>query len=816
MSVPGSTYRVQVRDSFGFDAVAGIAAHLAALGVTHVYLSPILQAVPGSPHGYDVLDHTRLSDDAGGREAFDRLAAALAGHGMSAIADVVPNHMAIPVPESGNRPLWSVLADGPGSEYGNWFDVDWTGGKLLMPVLGDRIGQVLEAGELTVDPAADPPVLRYHDHDFPLRHDASGRSGHSVDPDPVELPDLLQRQWYRPAWWRVGDEELNYRRFFDVTTLVAIRVEDHAVFDATHALLMELVASGALTGLRIDHPDGLADPRSYLRRLARASGDAWVVVEKILEDGETLPADWACAGTTGYDALNEVQQVFVDPAGAAPLSALLAEFTGSDPEPAGVLAAAKYQVLTGGLQAELNRLAGLADEICRADLTLRDHTGPALRAGLVELLVGMRRYRAYVVPGEPAPEESVAAVEQAAGYACGRLPAHRHATVDLLRDLALGRAVGRGPATRGDADRRREFAVRFQQTCGPVMAKGVEDTAFYRWHRLVALNEVGASLERFGSPPEHFHAFAGRLARDWPATMTTLSTHDTKRSEDARARLLPLAEAPDAWAEAVRAWSASADRYRGAAGPDRPTEYLFWQVLVATWDAGPPEPDRVTGYLLKAVREAKLLSTWTEPDGAYEQAVDRFARGVLEDAGIGSAIGAFVDRFGAAERAVVLGQKLVQLTMPGVPDVYQGTELVDRSLVDPDNRRPVDFARAAALLADLDAGTPPDGLAAEKLLVVSRALRLRREHPEWFAADAGYRPLESGGEHLLGFVRADSVITLATRLPVGLDRAGGWAGQTLDLPPGGWVDRLTGRDLRDRERVADLLATLPVALLVRS
>lgn len=814
-AVPTSTYRIQVRPTFGFDDVAALVDHLAALGVSHVYLSPILQPTPGSQHGYDVVDHSRLSVAAGGNEAFDRLGAALDAAGLSAVADVVPNHMAVPTPVRLNHAMWSVLRDGPGSRFARWFDVDWTAASraVLMPVLGDRIGTVLANGQLSVDRSGDEPVLRYFDHVFPIR------------PGTQDLPleELVDRQWYRLAWWRVADDELNYRRFFDIGTLAAVRVEDPEVFDATHALLIDLVRRGRLTGLRIDHPDGLADPRGYLRRLAAATGGVWVVVEKILEGEEQLPGDWPCAGTTGYDALSQVGGLFVDPAAAAPLAALHTEITGESPDFGSVAEEAKREIVQHSLYAEVLRLVDLLVVICGEDIMLRDHTRRSLATAVVELLVGLDRYRAYVVPGEPASEESVAAVERAAEEALARVPEEVVETVELVRDLVLDRPVGSARTSGVDEPRQHEFVVRFQQTCGPVMAKGVEDTAFYRWYRLAALNEVGGDPTRFGVPPEAFHAYALRQQRDWPHAMTTLSTHDTKRSEDVRARLGALSELTAEWEEAIREWQEAAAAHRSREGwPDAATEYLVWQTLVGTWSQdGPISRERLGRYLAKATREAKQHTSWTSPDLDYDDAIQIFATGVLEDAELMASIGEFAALLDAPARVAVLGQKLVQLAMPGIPDVYQGCELVDLSLVDPDNRRDVDFDLRRRRLDQLDAGQPPADLNDEKLLVTATVLRLRREHPEWFTGPgAMYRPMPTSTGNALAFGRGSAgslgTVAVATRLPLALARHGGWGEHTLSVPDGDWRDRLTGRTVPGGSvRLADLLDRLPVALLVK-
>ena len=823
---PAATYRLQVRPGFGFDDVAGVADHLAALGVSHVYLSPILAATPGSQHGYDVVDHSRLNDDAGGRPAFDRMVDVLHARGLLAVADVVPNHMAVPTPVRLNAALWSVLRDGPSSPFARWFDVDWSvpDRAVLMAVLGDRIGTVLEQGQLSVDRTGDEPVLTYFEHEFPIRPGTEN----------LPLEELVDRQWYRLAWWRVADDELNYRRFFDVDTLAALRVEDPQVFAATHALLLDLVASGALQGLRIDHPDGLADPRGYLRRLAEATGGIWVVVEKILEGDEQLPADWPCAGTTGYDALQRIGGLFADPAAAAPLGDLLTELTGESVEFSAVVDEAKREVVEHSLYAEVNRLTDLLAAICHEDISLRDHTRRQLGLCVVELLVAFDRYRAYVVPGEPAPAESVEVVERAVEKARPRLPEDASDALELVRDLVLGRPAGRGPRSEADAARRAEFVVRFQQTCGPVMAKGVEDTAFYRWHRLVALNEVGGDPEYLGVPPEEFHAFASTLQSSWPSTMTALSTHDTKRSEDVRARLLALTEVPHEWAVAVREWMEAGARHGSPEGwPDAATAYLIWQTLVGTWGFGgsahgPLAAARLHEYLTKAIREAKVHTSWTRPDEVYENAVQAYADAVLDDEELLASVAGFVTGLDAGARVVVLGQKLVQLAMPGVPDVYQGCEIVDLSLVDPDNRRDVDFDERRKRLQRLDAGEKPAGLDDEKLLVTSRVLRARRDHPDWFVGPASaYVPMPTSTGNAVAFGRGDAeadgtaptvnAVAVATRLPIALERHGGWGEHTLALPEGAWRDDLTGRKIAGGTvRLADVLADLPVAFLLRA
>ncbi len=813
-SAPVSTYRLQLRDGFGFAQAAEQAGYLAALGVTHVYLSPILQANPGSPHGYDVVDHSLVSADLGGEPAFREMAAELRRHGLGVIVDIVPNHMARPVPETLNRQLWSVLYQGRKSEFAHWFDIDWDAqeGKLLLPILAGPLEECLR--DLIIDtapknpenPGHRGPVLRYFDHVLPLRDGVAD----------LPLGVLLTQQHYRLTDWHDAATQLNYRRFFDVDSLMAIRVEDPGVFSATHEVLLRLLREGLIDGLRVDHPDGLADPDGYLARLAAETGGAWVVVEKILAHGEELPA-WPCAGTTGYDVLALVGGLFTDPAGDVPMTDEYVGFTGGKQSFAEVERDAKRDIADGTFAAELSRLTRL---FARAGYPALDGFAAAdLHDVLVAVLAEFGVYRAYVTPGEPPSAAAAAAVTAAATAARDHLDEHLHPALDAVQAAVLGL----GEVT-GDADQRAardELIVRFGQTTGPVLAKGVEDTAFYRWSRLVALNEVGGNPDIFGIGLAEFHAAAGRLARRWPATLTTLSTHDTKRQEDVRARLAVLAESPQEWGHQVAEWhglarwltdGAAAQATERAPEPD--LEYLMWQTLVGAWLIG---PERLGEYLGKAMHEAKTRTSWTVRRPGYESAVLGLADAVLGDPELTAAVAGFVARIAPDARVNTLGAKLVQLTMPGVADVYQGCELTGLSLVDPDNRRPVDYRRRQRLLAALDAA--PDqavGLDAEKLLVTSRALRLRRDHPDWFAGS--YAPLASEGpaaEHAAAFLRGGHAVTVVTRLPGGLRRRGGWADTALPLPELHWRDVLTGvRHAGLRPPLAELTRRLPVALLI--
>ena len=681
-----ATYRLQLTSTFTFDDAAAVVPYLAELGITHVYCSPWLAAASGSQHGYDVVDHSRVDPERGGADGLARLHAACREHGLGIVLDIVPNHMTIAAPEDANAQWWSVLRDGPDSPYASWFDVDWSHGKLLVPVLGGPLADVV--GDVKLEDG----TVRYFEHVLPLA------PGSLVEGDVLAT---LDNQHYRLADWRTSTEESTHRRFFDVTTLAGLRVEDPAVFDATHALVLQQVRDGVVDGLRVDHPDGLADPGGYLAQLSQAAG-TWVVAEKILEHGEELPP-WQCDGTTGYDALNLVTGLFVDPAGQQPLTSLWEGRTGEHASWPEVVEACKRQVVNQVLSAEVEHLIDLTKPV--VDARHLDITRRGLREAFVELLVSFEVYRAYLPEGRHV-------VEDAAEQASERLPSR-------AREIAAVATLVCEPG---------ELATRFQQTCGPVMAKGVEDTAFYRYLPLLALNEVGGDPGQWGTSVADFHAWCARMLRDWPRTMTTLSTHDTKRSEDVRARLVLLSQRPGAWGEAVAQWTAWLPHRL-----DPPTEMLVWQTLVGAW---PLPADRAVAYVEKATHEAKARTSWLDPDTSYDEAAAAYVRALLADEHLCAAVSAFVASLEPAWRSTVLAQKLVQLTMPGVADTYQGCELVDLSLVDPDNRRPVNYDRRRALLA------APDGsLDSDKLRVVRAALSVRPEL-------AGYEPLDAGADTL--------------------------------------------------------------------
>ncbi|NYF58716.1 malto-oligosyltrehalose synthase [Micromonospora purpureochromogenes] len=751
----GSTYRVQVRPGFDLDATAALAGYLADLGVTHLYSAPLLTATPGSAHGYDVVDHRAVNPELGGEAGRQRLVRALRAAGLGLVVDIVPNHAGVAQPAA-NPAWWDVLRRGRSSAYADWFDIDWDRGRLLLPVLAD-----------TPDALDDLKVvdgeLRYHEHRFPIG-EGTGAGG------PREVHD---RQHYELVSWRRGDSELTYRRFFAVSDLAGLRVEDPAVFDATHAEVLRWAAAGELDGIRVDHPDGLRDPAGYLARLRAAAPDAWLVVEKILEYGEELP-DWPVDGTTGYDALAAVCGLFVDPRAEGDFTALDARLNGRHTSWQDLTHDTKLAAATRLLAAELTRLAALTPEL-----------DPwASREALAELAACFPVYRGY----PPVGARHLAVARAEAGRRRPDLTATLDAVTARLRDPE------------------HELAKRFPQLSGAVMAKGVEDTAYYRWSRFVALNEVGGSPAHFGVPPAEFHRAAAARQVRWPAGMTTLSTHDTKRGEDVRARLAVLSELPDRWAERVQDWMSRAPL------ADPAFAHLLWQTAVGAW---PVERERLHAYVEKAAREASVSTSWADPDLAFERELHALVDRMYDDPELRAEITAFADEITPAGWSNSLGQKLVQLAMPGVPDTYQGTELWENSLVDPDNRRPVDFAVRRDLLARLDGGLRPavaaDGAA--KLLVVSRTLRLRRDHPELFTT---YRPVAArgpAGAHAVAFDRGGAV-AVVTRLPLGLARSGGWRGTTLSISGNSVTDVFTGRVYSGSELLLDdLLSTYPVALL---
>ena len=760
-----STYRLQLRgDAFTFADAVELLDYLDDLGVSHLYLSPILTAVSGSTHGYDVTDPTTVSSSLGGREGLARLSAAAKARGMGLIVDIVPNHVGVGAPQQ-NPWWWDVLTHGRDSAYARFFDIDWSvdngiDGKLALPVLGSDD----DVAELTVD----GDVLRLGDLAFPIAPGTGAGSG----------PVVHDRQHYRLIDWRSGLS--GYRRFFAVTSLAGLPQEDKDVFDASHAEVRRWFTEGLVDGVRVDHPDGLSDPVGYLGWLRELAGpSAWIVIEKILAVDEALDLTLPVAGTTGYDALREVGGVFIDPAGEAALTALFSSTGTSYASMPLVARQLKVATVVETLAAELRR-------VCRT----------------ISAAAGADHGRL--------PEAVAALVSHLGVYRCD------YPTLSPLLGIALADTVSEAPElaeplqivlaalARDDAPGQ-ESAVRVQQLCGAATAKSMEDCLFYRDARLVSLNEVGGEPARFGVSAAEFHDRASVRGRMWPLAMTTLSTHDTKRGEDVRARIGVLSQVPALWAQLVGGWE------QRAPSPDPVTGLFLWQNIFGVWPADGAVTqelrDRLHGYAEKAIREAGTHTSWNDPDAEFESAVHDWIDTVMSG-DIGAELTGLVAQLDPHGRSDALGQKLLQLTAPGVPDVYQGTELWEDSLVDPDNRRPVDWESRRAALAAL---THP------KMRVTAAALRLRRAHPADFLSGS-YTPVLAGGSsrsHLIAFLRGADVLVAVSRWTVRLGETG-WGDTFLVLPPGVWTDTLTLRQWTDAVAAAELFAELPVALLERA
>jgi (1->4)-alpha-D-glucan 1-alpha-D-glucosylmutase len=973
---PASTYRLQLHARFGFDDAAKVVPYLSALGVSDLYLSPVLAAAPGSSHGYDVVDHGRLSPDLGGREAYLRLAEACRRHGMGILLDFVPNHMGI----GPQNPWWmDVLENGPSSVHAPAFDVDWTplktelGHKVLVPVLGDQFGRVLERGELVLARDGGALVVRYYDHVFPvaprsvpivLRHrlealraglgdsepsyqelesicvsleklaprtdtspeavadrarekevakrrlaalleasprvrafvDANLREFNGAVGDPRSF-DLLQRlldaQAYRLAFWRVAGEEINYRRFFDVNGLAAIRMEDPRVFEEAHRLVLDLLRDGLATGLRIDHPDGLYAPPAYFRRLqasyvrerARLAAGRrgrtldgptealllerifealeaerlprrplYVVVEKIVLAPERLPETWDVDGTTGYEFLALVNGLFVDRAAERTFDGIWARVSGARDDFREVVAEKKRVVMSSSMAGEVNMLAHRLNRISETNRRTRDFTLNELTRALVEFVSLFPVYRTYVSRRGELDERDRSVVEQTIARARRRSPVTDPSIYDFLRDVLLQRY----PEGLSDEEQEEwlEFTLKLQQVTGPVTAKAVEDTAFYTYGRLLSLNEVGGSPGRFGSPPAEVHALLAERGELFPGSLNATSTHDTKRSEDVRVRIDALSELASEWRSAVVRWARLNAPHRGGdperPAPDRRDELFLYQTLVGAFPdegltAGTREHEafvaRISAYMEKALREAKVHTSWTNPDEVYEAAVRSFVAAILSARPFLDELSTLAGRVARAGRLSSLAQVALKCAAPGVPDVYQGCELWDLSLVDPDNRRPVDFELRARSLEGIDAElargpaeraalaralSAPGGLASgrAKLLLLRVALHLRRAEPALFR-DGDYQILDADGplaDRAFAFSRAvpgRALVCAVPRLVLhALDAGAGtirWDG-AVTLPPAlprRWRDAVTGA-VREGPRLAlaDLFADFPVSLLV--
>jgi (1->4)-alpha-D-glucan 1-alpha-D-glucosylmutase len=973
---PASTYRLQLHAGFGFVDAARVVPYLDALGVTDLYLSPVLAAAPGSMHGYDVVDHARLNPELGGEDGFALLAAACARRGMGILLDFVPNHMGI---GPANRWWQDVLENGPSAVWARAFDVDWTplktelGHKILVPLLGDQFGRVLEAGQLAVAREGGTLAVRYHDHVFPvaprsvplvLRHgleslrtamgagdphfqelesicvsleklaprtdtspeavadrarekevakrrlgalcEASPRVRAFVDgnirtfngtPGDPQSFDLLQRlldaQAYRLAFWRVAGEEINYRRFFDVNALAAIRMEDPTVFAEAHRLVLTLLRDGRATGLRIDHPDGLYAPAAYFRRLqasfllerARLAAarlgepldpetegamlerlfgalDAgrlpvkplYVVVEKIVLPLERFPEAWDVDGTTGYEFLALVNGLFVNPAAERTFDGIWARVSGRREDFRDVAAEKKRLVMSSSMASEVNMLAHRLNRISEMNRRTRDFTLNELTRALVEFVALFPVYRTYVTRRGEVDERDRSLVEQTIVRARRRSPVIDRSLYEFLGDVLLQRHPP--GLSEPEKSERLEFTLKLQQVTGAVTAKAVEDTAFYAYARLVSLNEVGGDPRRFAVTPAEAHASFAERAERFPNSLSATSTHDTKRSEDVRVRISALSELPGEWRSTVVRWALMNAPRRGGdedrPAPDRRDELLLYQTLVGTFpDEGlsPGSPahaefvERIQRYMEKALREAKVHTSWTSPSEEYEAGVHQFVAAILSSPEFLADLGKMARRAARAGRISSLAQVALKCAAPGVPDVYQGCELWDLSLVDPDNRRPVDFdvrarflegieaelARGPAARAELArALSSKDGVDSgrAKLLLLRVALHLRRAQPALFRT-GDYRALEADGplaSHVFAFSRGvpgRALVCAVPRLVLAPLEAGGggirWEGSLL-LPPAlprRWHDAITGA-VREGPALplAELFADFPVALLV--
>ncbi len=973
---PASTYRLQITGDFTFERAAAVVPYLHELGVTDVYLSPILAAASGSAHGYDVVDHGRINADLGGESGFGKLCEALSRRGMSLVLDFVPNHMGV-----GPQNAWwmEVLENGPSSRYAYYFDVDWRPvkseleNKVLIPVLGDQYGIVLEKGELRLVREGGSFLVTYYEHRFPVAprsvpqvlqcrleelrqelgpedvnvwelesictsleklaprsetdpakveerarekevakrrlhmlFDASPRvrehvdqnvalfNGRSGEARSFDLLDrLLDSQAYRLAHWRVAGEEINYRRFFDINGLAAIRMEDERVFEEAHRLVLRLVREGKAIGLRIDHPDGLYDPTTYFRRLqssalveqaralVEARGEAldlasarslraqveeglasgelpprplYVIAEKILSPNERMPQAWAIDGTTGYEFLAAAGGLFVDASAEESFTEGYARFTGIRRSFRDLAYQAKRVVTSSSMASEINMLARRLNRISETNRRTRDFTLNELRRALVEFVSCFPIYRTYVTPRGEVDERDRRYVEAALLRARRRSPVTEPSIYEFLRDVILVRF----PDGLSEAERAEwlELALKLQQVTGPVAAKAVEDTAFYAYARLLSLNEVGGDPREFGTSVQAFHELNRARLAQWPGSLAATSTHDTKRSEDVRVRIAALTEVPREWRSLLARWGRTNRRFRsevdGEAAPDRNDEVLLYQTLVGTYPDPAPKPGseawrcyagRITAYMQKALREAKVHTSWTNVHVEYEQAVTRFAESILAAPEFMEGFAPLARRIAAAGRLSSLSQVALKLASPGPCDVYQGCEVWDLSLVDPDNRRPVDFALRARLLDELrrrvadgpveraalarEVSRPdalPDGRA--KLLLLREGLRLRRDRPDLFLRGE-YLPLAAEGpqaDRLVAFARRQddaALLCVAPRLTLGLEaNAGGrpsWEGH-LALPRGlrrEYRNVVTGaRHGGDRLVLDDLLAGFPVALLL--
>jgi (1->4)-alpha-D-glucan 1-alpha-D-glucosylmutase len=819
--VPRATYRFQFHKGFTLGDALQLVPFLDKLGISHVYASPLLKAMPGSTHGYDVCDFSQLNPELGTEADLQAFVAALRRHRMGLILDIVPNHMST---GAQNAWWWDVLLHGQASRFANYFDIDWNPldpqlrGKVLVPILGDEYERVLDTNGFDVQIERAVPILRYFEHRFPLvltphivRQRALREVVGELNASRRALDAVLQEQHYRLACWRHGNSRLNYRRFFNIATLAGIRIEDPVVFDAVHDCVLRWWREQWVDGFRIDHIDGLRDPAGYLQRLRAAAPGAWIVVEKILATHEELPDDWPVDGTTGYDFLNHVSSLFIDPAGEATMTEFYHHFTGEPTDYTIVVRESQRLVLRELFMTEVNRLNQLlvraAARNWRGQPLMQHH----LREALIEVISCFPVYRTYIPEkGNTLSEADELVISRAMDAARQDRPDLSPALFELIEDLLL---------LRWNGAEEREFVMRFQQLTGPAMAKGAEDTACYRYNRLIALNTVGGDPGQFGAPPERFHLHCLKNQQQWPHAMLATSTHDTKRGEDVRARISLLSEIPVEWAQAVQRWALMNQRYRHGRIPDPNLEYFFYQTLVGAW---PLPLDRAWVVMEKAACEAKQHTDWIARNEEYDRCLREFVAHVLGDRQFLADVAKFVQPLLESGYVTSLAQTLLKLTTPGVPDVYQGNVLWDYSLVDPDNRRPVDFdarERAMAMTRQMTVDQiwqrRADGF--PKMWIIEKTLHFRRSRPELFGAKSSYgvvRLRGSKARHAVAFHRGGGMVVVVPRLAIQL--AGDWAETEIILPEGKWQSQFTGEVVTGGTcRLTDLLEHFPVALLAR-
>lgn len=858
MTAPRATMRLQFHRGFTFAHAAELAPYMASLGVSHLYSSPIMTARPGSLHGYDTIDATRVNPELGGEDALRSLVFELRRHDLGVIVDTVPNHMAI-----GRHNVWwmDVLASGQSSRYAKYFDIDWSPGnpqlhgKVLLPILGRPYGEALAAGEIKLHTdSGRKPVVRYFDHEFPVAADSIdaaslGELAADSAAGRERLHNLLERQHYRLAWWRCANDEINWRRFFDINELAAMRVEDAEVFEAMHATLFRLYAEGLIDGVRVDHIDGVSLPGHYCRQLRarlralekqRPPGPAYFVVEKILAHDERLPTDWQTDGTTGYDFMDEISALQHDSAGAKPLSALWQRISGRPGDFAIEEQHARRDILQRSFASQLEATLDTLTAIAKGDPNTRDISRSALRRGLSEILVHFPVYRIYATVEDGSASDAGVLAKAVAAALKSCLPNDRW-LVELLGRWLLGKRI------RPDADELQAIALRrFQQLSAPLSAKAVEDTAFYRYGRLLSRNDVGFDPQRLACSTDEFHRRMRSRRASFPHAMLATATHDHKRGEDTRARLAVLSEIAGEWSNTLERWLVlSAEAFASEHVQPEPGDLsMLFQTLIGAWPVELSLTDRpgldrfakrVAAWQRKALREAKLCSDWTVPNEPYEHAADEFVSWLFSTPALLNEIAAFARRIAPAGAINSLGQVLAKLTAPGVPDIYQGTEYWDLSLVDPDNRTPVDFAARRQSLAVLDNPQATDienGRIKQRL--IARVLAARKQSPALFA-DGDYLPLHSEGplaHHLVAFARVlpkMAAVTVFCRHPARLLSGDGlitipaerWEGTRIVLPPeirALWFSDVVGRKPKSLSGssfdAAHILADMPVALLL--